>query len=287
MIELQAGDYRLLLDPARGGSVACFEWRGKSLFRPTGGDTILDTGCFPLVPFSNRIAQGHFRFGERDVQIAPNFPGGDHPHPLHGFGWLAPWQVIAQDSASARLAHDYPGGEWPWPYRAEQHLILDPKGLTMALSVTNLGDTAMPTGLGFHPYFPREPGTRYSGRHSGEWTNTADCLPLTLDERSAPIDWWSEQPVGDRVVDTVYTGREGELRIEWPERNLSLAIIPSGNLPHTVVFTPPEADYFCVEPVSHMTNAVNRRGSGVITLPSGETLTVSIRLESSILEDTY
>jgi aldose 1-epimerase len=89
VLELAAGDYRLVLQPEIGGSVAGFHWRDEPVFRPACGPSVLDAACFPLAPFSNRIAHGRFRFGGREVALAPNFPDSDHPHPLHGFGWLA------------------------------------------------------------------------------------------------------------------------------------------------------------------------------------------------------
>ncbi|MET0365504.1 MAG: aldose 1-epimerase [Sphingobium sp.] len=277
---LSAGEYRLDLAPERGGAVLRFDWRGTPLFRPVCGPSILDTACFPLVPFSNRIAHGRFQAGDRAVSLAPNFPDSDHPHCLHGFGWLSAWEVMEADGRSAVLRHRYPDGEWPWPYVAEQQLRLDAEGLTMALSVTNEGDAPMPAGLGFHPYFPRDPDTLYRGLHRGEWQNSADGLPERLDLRSEAQDWWDGAPVGSRAVDTLYTDREGALLLAWPSRDLALEMIPSPSLRHSVVDSPAGRDFFCVEPVTHMTNALNRADAegGMDWLAPGETLSASVRM---------
>ncbi len=280
MIELAAGDYRLVLDPGRGGSVARFDWRGEPLFRPTCGPSILDTACFPLVPFSNRIADGRFEADGSVVRISPNMPGSDHPHPLHGFGWLAPWDVIENDGASAVMVHRYPGGEWPWPYQATQRVSLSEAGLSMTIGVRNDGPTPMPAGVGFHPYLPRNAVTLYRGAHRGEWRNSPDGIPAALDERPEAIDWWQGAPVGARTVDTLYTDRSGGLRIAWPDRGMALEIQPSPGLPHTVVYAPAGADFVCIEPVSHMTDAVNRPGqdTGLRWLGPGENLCAGMEL---------
>lgn len=285
MLHLAAGDYRLSLDPSCGGSIARFAWRDQPLMRPSCGPSVLDSGCFPLVPFSNRIAHGRFTAHGQPRQIAPNFPGSDHPHPLHGFGWLAAWDVIAAERDSAELEHCQPAGEWPWSYRARQRFRLDPDGLSLQLSLVNLGTDAMPAGLGFHPYFPCDPDTLYLGLHKGEWHNDADCLPQSLDEAATPQDWWQGHPVATRQVDTVYTGRNGPLRILWPNRRLRLDIIPCAELPFTVVYTPAGAAFFCVEPVSHMTDAINRPepGSGLRWLAPGTSFTVAMRIQASAL----
>lgn len=260
MIELEAGDYRLGILPDRGGSLAYFAWRGEPLMRPVCGTGIFDVACFPLVPFSNRIAHGRFRSGESLVELSPNFPGSDHPHPLHGFGWLASWTVIANGPQHCVLEHRYQAAQWPWSYVARQVVRLSPEGLSLDLTLTNLGNSAMPAGLGFHPYFPRTKTTRYHGLHLGEWHNTVDGLPDWLEEKEIPVDWWAGKPVESRDVDTVYTGRSGDLAVIWPDRNLTLRCRPSANMPLTVVFSPKGAEFLCVEPVTHMTDAVNRQG---------------------------
>jgi aldose 1-epimerase len=280
MLELAAGDYRLEVAPERGGSVTRFSWRDQPLFRPACGPSILDVGSFPLVPFSNRIAFGRFRAGKREVTLAPNFPGSDHPHPLHGFGWLAEWRVLAADSRNALLEHHYAGGEWPWPYCAQQHFELSEDELRMRLTLTNQGDSEMPAGLGFHPYFPRDPDTVYRGLHRGEWQNDKDCLPQQLHQGDQAQDWWNGAPVGQRAVDTVYTDRVGPLLIEWPSRGLSLQMRPSASLPHTVIYSPAGENFFCVEPVSHVTDAVNRpdKATSIQWLAPGDSFAVNVSL---------
>ena len=257
MIDLRAGDYRLVLEPARGGSVARFDFGEEALFRPTCGHSVLDTACFPLVPFSNRIAQGVFHAGGQDVRLAPNFPGAPHPHTLHGFGWLCEWQVIEASANRALLRHAYVAGEWPWDYVAEQRFDLSDRGLTHRLTICNRGNSPMPAGLGLHPYFQRNAQTLLIARHCGEWQTAADGIPYALRREDQPVDWWNGRPVGNRAVDTVYSGRRGDLAIVWPDRDLRLDIAPSDNMPCTVVYTPADADFFCAEPVSHATNAIN------------------------------
>lgn len=274
-MEIGAGDYRVVAAPDLGGSILRFDWRGEPLLRPSAGRSILDVACFPLVPFSNRIAGGHFVVDGREVRLRPNFPGTDHPHPLHGFGWLAPWAMTAHGPAELAMTQVHSPGEWPWAYRAEQRLSLDAHGLVLGLEVTNLGDRPMPLGLGFHPYFPRNDATIYTGLHRGEWRNDAACLPLSLDERDVPRDWWDGAPVAARAMDTVYMHRQGDLAIHWPDRDLQLTLTCSEALAHTVVFAPPGEDFFCVEPVTHATNAFNR---GTFDLLSpGASRTVHLR----------
>ena len=283
-MELTAGEYRLLLAPERGGSILAFDWQGEALFRPVCGPSILDVACFPLVPFSNRIAFGRFQAHGMDVQLAPNFPGSDDPHTLHGYGWLSPWTVQSYGPCVATIGHHHRADGWPWSYYAEQRFELAEDGLTIALSVTNLSDSLMPAGLGIHPYLPRVPDAVYRGYHRGEWQNNEDCLPQRLDERDCAIDWWQGGAVAQREVDTVYTNRHGPISILWPSRDLSLQINPNEALPHTVVYTPKDQNFFCIEPVSHSTNALNSMSSSMRWLDLYEIFEVSTSFSAARLK---
>jgi aldose 1-epimerase len=276
---LAAGDYHVQIDPVHGGVVTRFDWRGVPLFRPACGVAPLDSACFVLVPWSNRITHGRFVAQGRDVCLTPNFPGASRDHPLHGYGWLSAWQVADHHDGGAILHRHHAAGEWPWAHDCEQRFVLDGDGLYHELRVRNLAGQAMPAGLGFHPYFVRTAQARYLGRHRREWQVSDDCLPIGVIARDAPVDWWDGAPVGTRAVDTVYDGRSGDLAITWPEHALTLSMRPSDNLHSTVVYTPAGEDYFCVEPVSHATDAINRpdQPDGMVWLAPGETMTAWVR----------
>lgn len=287
MLELTAGHYRLALDPPRGGSVAALEWRGQPLLRATCGSSILETACFPLVPFSNRIANGQFVANGRSITLPPNH-AVDARNPLHGYGWLAEWKVIAANRTRVVIEHRHDAGDWPWKYVARQEFSLDADGLTIALSLQNYSNEPMPAGIGFHPYFPRDRDTRYLGRHRGEWHNDEACLPLFLAERDVAIDWWAGEPVGMRDVDTVYTDREGALSVLWPSRKLLVEMSPSPDLSFTVVYTPADEPFFCIEPVGTMTDAVNAtdRPSGLTWLEPDRCITSSIGMTARLPDQT-
>lgn len=276
---LAAGDYRLDLVPGCGGSVARFDWRGEPLFRRAKEDSILEMACFPLVPFSNRIAFGKFAALGKTVQLSPNFPGSDHPHPLHGFGWLQPWTIVEVGPSRATLEHRHAPGEWPWPYRARQRFTLSSDGLLHQLSIENTGDEPMPAGLGLHPYFPRTPRTIYKGLHRQVWQTSDEGLPVGSHLAETARDWWDGKPIATKVVDTAFGQREGSLRVDWPETRLSLTILPSDNLPFTIVFSPAAADFFCLEPVTHGIDAVNSESEqeAMQVLAPGGSLDVSVR----------
>lgn len=244
------------------------------MLRPAvSGAGVLGLSSFPLVPFSNRIAHGRFRAGDDAVSLPPNLPGVDQPHAIHGFGWQAAWDLAAVSDGAARLVHHYPGGAWPWAYVAEQEFALAPGGLVHRLALTNAGDTPMPAGLGIHPYFPRA-NAALDLAVTGRWDMDATCVPTRWAALGHPPDWF-----GGAAIDDVFTGRAGAITLRWPTH--IVAMTPADDLAFTVVYIPRGADYFCVEPVSHMTNAINRAEPPAVTglrwLAPGERWATHIR----------
>lgn len=282
MIELSHHDMTLCMEPATGGAISAVRWRGHDILRAqTRPGDVLDAACFPLVPFSNRIAQSRFRWGGERVELPRNHPMDDQCPVLHGVGWLREWSLIGQDDHNAEMLLEHAADRsWPWAMTAKQSVRVKHDSFVIQLALTNCDTRPMPAGLGFHPYFPRDDGTLYHALHQGEWRTDAGCIPTELAQRSAPRDWWEGEPVATRSVDTVYTRRQGDLRVVWPERGIGADIRPSQDLSYTTVYVPAGEDYFCVEPVSHMTDAFNRtdQASGVRVLAPRESWSVSMEI---------
>lgn len=239
---------------------------------PDAADDPLVMASFPLVPYANRIAHGRFTIDGADYRLPLNF--GDHPHSIHGFGWQTYWTAKATSASSALLAHAHGGDAgWPWPYRAEQQVALTASALSMSLSVENVGDRPMPVGLGFHPYFAADAATTLRFDARGLWLSTPDMLP----DREAPADAlgdWSRSArvQGDHLVDNAYVGWSGDAIVERGD-GLRLTVSATG-ADWLHVYRPPGEAFFCLEPVSHMPDAINRGGMAMIA--PGETARLSM-----------
>jgi aldose 1-epimerase len=284
---LNAGNLNVTIAPGCGGSITRFWQSGGAdleLLRPASAEEIaannpLAMASFPLVPFSNRIRNGKFTFDGKSISLPLNF--GDHPHAIHGHGWQARWSVLAQSDRSLTLSYRHIADLWPWSYMALQQIDLSPQELSLTLSVRNDSDSDMPAGLGFHPYFPRTPESRISAGVDQIWSVDGEVMPL---ERVAPGEdndpnTWID--VNGVALDNGYTAWQGEAVITWPERGAGLTMTATAPLNSLVVFTPPGEDFFCVEPVSHCTDAFNLaaggdKDTGLQVLAPGETLSATV-----------
>ncbi len=281
IIEIQHGELRAGIAPNVGGSLAYFRNKaGHDLVRPApqGADDPLQFGCFPLVPYSNRIRDGRFSFGGQSIQLPLNF--GDHPHSIHGHGWQNPWQIMERMDDRVSLRYRHEADRWPFPYTAEQSFCLNGDGLTIALQLTNTGETAMPCGLGLHPYFPATPQTRLQAFVDGVWLTDDEVMPT--DWAHLPDRWRLSAGcvVGQMACDNLFTGWNGMAQITWPERGLGLTLRASGNLGYLVVYAPTAEGFFCAEPVSHRTDAFNSGDdAGARVLDPGEVLSAQAILK--------
>ena len=82
--------------------------------------------------------------------------------------------------------------------------------------------------------------------------------------------------------DNCFEGWHGPARIRDEKFSLQL----SSSLGYLVVFTPQDRDYFCVEPVSHVSNAIHMAdpaAHGLRSLSAGESLEASMKLEVAVL----
>jgi len=275
----------LALAPDLGGSVLSFTCAGRDVLRPTpdGATDVLQTACFPLVPYANRIAEGRFGFGGRMATLARNMAG--QAHPLHGDGWRGAWRVEASGVDFATLAFEPTGGEWPWRYLARQTFRLADGGLTVELEVTNLDDIAGPFGVGFHPYFPNAGGARLTAETTGVWMPDEDLIPSRHVAGQPLADWDAGAAVrSDSLIDHCHTGWDGVARIDLGPGRPSLRLTASTDLKWLHIYAPPDGDFFCVEPVSHAPNAFNMDDPaehGVWTVGPGRTLNAWMRLEAA------
>src|SRR3546814_18576464 len=95
-IDLLAGSLRLRLAPSAGGSITRFDVMhggiDKPLLRGAEGlpDHALESACFPLVPFSNRIRGGAFTCRDGRISLRPDMNGDHSQH--HGQDGRVPWR---------------------------------------------------------------------------------------------------------------------------------------------------------------------------------------------------
>ena len=271
-LRLENGIVRVDVLPEAGGGLLRFDWLGDGdivpIFRPGAVEAALHDprmlACYPLVPWSNRIGGGRFTFEGHALDVPLTREG--EAYPLHGHGWLMPWRVVSQTEASVELAAVVDSGQ-PFRYSARLRYTLSGNALHVALSVRNEG-APLPFGLGLHPFFPRTPDVRLQAGAIGMWQAAPDHLPTVLQAPPAEADFHQLRPLPVGAdINHSFEGWDGQARIVWPDRRLSLSM--TADTSRYVLYTPTDFDFFCFEPVDHAINAHNLPG-----LPQDHGLTI-------------
>jgi aldose 1-epimerase len=279
-LELRAGRLAVELAPHAGGSITRFTVDGSvDVLRRTAPDAVAsgrgnDASCYPLVPFSNRIANGRLAFDGKEILLEPNWPGVRHP--MHGDGWARPWHVARQDRRSAELIYEHDGRQgWPFRYRARQEFRLGDDGLSVAVSVENLESHDVPAGFGLHPFFVREPDSELACRLRGVWRTDQEVLPTEHVPVPPEWDFAVSRRVDGVVLDNCFDGWDGQATITWPRRGMRLVLSATEAFRHLVIYVPQGASFFCVEPVSHANGTVGQTRLAAGAVLGGE---ISFRL---------
>jgi aldose 1-epimerase len=254
MVELTCGALRCAIEPRLGGCIAGLWHGGEPVLRtvPAGELTnARQSGCYPLVPFSNRIGQAVMVWEGSAYRLVRQ---GDEPHAIHGVGWQRPWQVLAQDERMALLAYEHAADSaWPFDFDCSQTLRLDGPSLDLTLAMTNQSQVAAPAGLGWHPWFVKPPGSRLAFAATGRWDMGPDKLPT---ERRAFAGFDGDCDTLD--VDHCFDGWAGSAQLTLGRKRITVR----SDLSHLVVCTSPQRGFVAVEPVSHVNNAVQLAASG-------------------------
>ncbi|MGI9416496.1 MAG: aldose 1-epimerase [Geminicoccaceae bacterium] len=289
IVSIESGAYRLELCPTLGGCITAFRFHDIDLMRPAT-EEYWATGeprasaSFPLVPFSNRIADGCAEFGGRSYRFPINMP--PEPHTIHGDGWTSVWTIESAEPARVVLSHA--PDDTPFAYAARQIFELGEDGLEASLELTNPSDEKIPAGFGHHPYFPRTDDLTLEMPLSEVWL--PDDRKLPAQKVSLPDAWDFRSPkrlAPLTELDHDFTGGEVTAMLRWPSQGVRLEIRTDPIFRHMVVFVPPARDYVCVEPVTHVANAVNMMASGdadtgLAVLEPGETLSGAMRFRAHL-----
>jgi aldose 1-epimerase len=278
VVELNAGAVVMRVDPADGGRIVSLVIAGVERILPKARarthEPALYWGCYPMVPWAGRLANGRIPTKDGEVRLEPNLP----PSAIHGLGFDKSWEIVERSESAVAMTCELRGLGWPFGGRARQTLRLAARGLELELEVGGY-KRAGPAGLGWHPWFTRPAmgDVELCLDASEVLVVDADLVPTgELRPVSPTEDLRSCPPLGDRRLDHAYVRTKSPAIVRWPD--LDLRIQYDTSLSTVVVHTPTEG--FCVEPQTMWPNApllaaAGVRGTGLRMLEPGESLSAT------------
>ena len=272
-IQLAAGEWQALILPEQGAAFHTLRWRGRDILvpAPEGARHPGAYGAFWMLPWANRLDGG--QCGAHRLPV--NRP--EENTAIHGLARDWPWQVEAAQAGQLILTQRLEAA--PFMYAARLVVSLTERAFSMAMTLRHDGATALPYGMGWHPWFPRDAGFHLALRAVQRARHDARGLPFAFDP--------SPGICGDEAalsgLDHFFADWDGVARLSWP--GCSLILGASGDFAHGVqVYAPKDRAAICVEPVSHMPDAPHRMAlaapAPIRMLAPGEALAGSITLSA-------
>ncbi|WP_164461551.1 hypothetical protein [Neoactinobaculum massilliense] len=219
-----------------------------------------------LLPWPNRVRDGQFAFRDHEYRLPLN--EAELGNAIHGFVRDADWAVSQQDGASVTLTlvtSQRP--DWPGRFRARVTYALSETGLTVTVSVENVGEKAFPVGFGAHPY------VTFNAPIDGARVSLRAGVMVETDERNLPVrtapvagtkfDFSSGRTIGTLTVDNAFrlepAGQPWKVQVELDRAGDTArrTVWGSENLPWCQLFVPPARDALAVEPNSCAADALN------------------------------
>lgn len=276
-IQIACGESECQLLPHIGGSIGGWRVGGQNMLRRAVADNDpLATSSFPLVPYSNRIASGCFDWAGERVSLPPHPIA--YPHAIHGVGWQRAWEVTQSRTDAVHMAlHHIADSGWPWSFYAEQIVSIGPDWLTIDMTARNDADHAVPLAFGHHLYFDCA-GAQLQFSAQCIYPVGPDMLPMAPEELNSATNFTQGLPIASYALDNCFGKWDGKAQIAWDERDMVAHI--ESDLPHAVLYTPSGDDYFCFEPVPHISNALNRPEGDMPVISANELFRATIRLKA-------
>jgi aldose 1-epimerase len=287
----RAGSFEVELLPRLGAAVAALRWTGPDglahdLLRPAddaarAGNDPASLSMFLMAPFCNRIDGGRFRFGGQTVTLPQNRAHEDMT--IHGFVWDRAWVVERATDEDLVLSCERDDGPDPYRFRAELAITTDADAVTFTLKLESTTATLLPYGLGFHPYFPYAADMTLDVWAAGAFELGTRCLPESVSPSRALLGTGRAAALPDTAPLEIHFGHwDREAIMTWPSRALSVTLTASEPFKNLQIYVPPDRSACCVEPMSHLTDVVNRPAFAqwgyMETLGRGGTLTGAMTL---------
>ncbi|MEM6312312.1 MAG: hypothetical protein AAF754_19995 [Pseudomonadota bacterium] len=263
-IQLSNQTVRMFIHPEAGAVIrGCEFWDGKTwqpFLAPPWGEVSSDpttSSFFTMLPWCNRLSTGNVAARSGDLSVPQTWH--TTPMPVHGTGWLRPWQVVAHSPKSLELEIDDDFG--PYSYAGKLRISLHQLGFRISAQVTNNGTVPLPFGVGFHPYFVRDRATILKIAADSIALTGSNGLPKRYFQWPKPREHSVHIGKRLRAVSAFFEGAQrAAIFAQNCDTMFQLSVDKAAGF---LVWAQRGKEYFCVEPMSHQIDAFSYRRSAL------------------------
>ncbi|MEO7176344.1 MAG: aldose 1-epimerase [Saprospiraceae bacterium] len=229
-----------------------------------------------LLPFPNRLSEGQYEWEGNAFQFPINEPARGNN--LHGFPENQDFKLSAisltEHSAQLALKSKYRAQYDYFPFNFDVQLKLEintSNEFIYSFEIINRGETAMPIGLGWHPYFITEGGVN-------QWNlRMPESREIMVNENLIPNgkkelfdEFVQTKNIGEKVFDTCYElsnpTKKSSFELSGNEYSINLEASGDGEgFPFWQLYTPAHRNSIAIEPMTCNVNAFSNE-EGLIRL---------------------
>lgn len=274
MITLKTAKSQLQIIPSLGGTLANLQ-----LFNGKESISILDSyesaddanakagyKSHFLLPFPNRMKDGKYTFEGEKYQFPVNDTNTNNN--LHGFLETLPMEITKKEEKENRATINLKGTfeglpYYPFPFSFFVTYNLTDSQLTIQIKIKNRGNTKMPIGFGWHPYFKL--GTQKVNDLKMQFP---DCQIVKSDERMMPTGKTSAyttfsklETIGNTNLDNCFKLNHSDskkVRIRLKSETVTLNVWQQTDMfPYFQIYTPDHRQSIAIEPMTCNVDAFN------------------------------
>ena len=259
MREFVCGGWKISAAAECGGNLACVRWQGRDIMRGFVNAGQWQTAPtdygFPILFPPNRIADGVFRFRNREYRLPVNEI--DRHNHLHGIALREKWKFGECGADSVNMFLEF-GKNSPWyaDYPCDCKLAvtytLTERVLTQELQIENRADTVIPCALGVHSAFAAPEKVLVHGRNG-----RIEILPPRYLASGREVNWLPDgfSPGKWCMPDKVYPF--GHFRMDETHLaeldcgDFKLEYVTDEKFDHWMVWRPEnDTSFLCIEPMN-------------------------------------
>lgn len=264
-----------------GAALRVLSHRGRELVDGFAADEMSSGGRGQLLmPWPNRVRDGRYSFGGRDLQLGLTDP--TRGNASHGLARWAAWTVEEHTATSVSLVYRVMA-QTGYPWALDLHVLYDlsADGLVVTQTATNLSPSPAPYASGAHPYLKVgdaiEDLELQVPAHTRVLVDDRQ-LPTGTEPVAGTYDFTAARRIGDAVLDDGYgdlTREEGRATVTLrdPASGRGVALWVDEHHHWLQVYTPPSdgpRPGLAVEPMTAPADAYNSGTDLVALAPAGE-----------------
>ena len=232
-----------------------------------------------LFPFPNRIANGKYQFEGKEYHLAINETALNNA--LHGFVYNKHFKLIEEqisnESAFLKFSYDYKGdiSSYPFPFSLEISYKITLNQIEIKVNAQNTGDSNMPFGIGWHPYFKSDNLVKSILNFDGisQYQVNDKMIPTKEIElkHQFPLE------LGNIFLDDCFITKSASTSFKTASYKLNIDFDPGSERNFIQCYTPPSRESVAIEPMTCAPDVFNN-GDGLLVLKPEENYQWKIKM---------